>query len=111
MDYRERKNIVIKIIASMLLLCSFAAITNAEEIGRLFFSADERRVMNQKRSEPIRQKQRDVAQKSSAELAGEIEPTESVPLPPPKITGQVIRSSGHNTVWVNHFPQYKRGRQ
>lgn len=110
MDYSEGKNIVTRIAAEILMCCLFAGIVRADELDRLFFSADERRTMNQKRISPVREMKREASPKEDAESTASLRPTESVPLPPPKITGQVIRSSGNNTVWVNHYPQYKRAR-
>ena len=94
--------------ALLILLVTRIPAAQAAELGRLFFSADERRVLNQKRALPAP----DVARKalSKQELAAGDEPTESVPLPPPKVTGRVTRSSGNDTVWMNHHPQYKRGK-
>jgi hypothetical protein len=110
MDHRQGKSIVIRIVAAIFVCCIFANMSRAADLGRLFFSADERRIMNQKRVAPMRETKRDVAPKASEESTAVLEPAESVQLPPPKITGQVIRSSGNNTVWVNHYPQYKRAR-
>ncbi len=92
----------------LILLVTRIPAAQAEELGRLFFSADERRLLNQKRALPAP----DVARKalSKQELAAGDESTESVPLPPPKVTGRVTRSSGNDTVWMNHQPQYKRGK-
>ena len=94
--------------ALLILLATGIPAAQAEELGRLFFSADERRVLNQKRALPAP----DLARESllKQELAASDEPTESVPLPPPKVTGRVTRSSGNDTVWMNHHPQYKRGK-
>ena len=93
----------------LILLVTRIPAAQAEELGRLFFSADERRVLNQKRALPAPDLAREALPKQ--ELAAGDEPTESVPLPPPKVTGRVTRSSGNDTVWMNHHPQYKRGKQ
>ena len=95
--------------ALLILLATGISAAQAEELGRLFFSAEERRVLNQKRAVPAL----DLARESllKQERAASDEPTESVPLPPPKVTGRVTRSSGNDTVWMNHHPQYKRGKQ
>ena len=94
--------------ALLILLATRIPAAQAEELGRLFFSADERRVLNQKRALPAPDLAREALPKQ--ELAAGDEPTESVPLPPPKVTGRVTRSSGNDTVWMNHHPQYKRGK-
>ncbi len=93
----------------LILLATRIPAAQAEELGRLFFGAEERRVLNQKRALPAP----DLAQEAlpKQEPAAGDEPTESVPLPPPKVTGRVTRSSGNDTVWINHHPQYKRGKQ
>ena len=92
----------------LLLLLAFPSVI-AEELGRLFFSAVERQVLNQKRSLPAPDKT--AGSLPIQKPAASFDSMESVPLPAPKVTGQVTRSSGNNTVWVNHHPQYKRGRQ
>ena len=92
----------------LILLATRIPAAQAEELGRLFFSADERRALNQKRALPAPDLAREALSKQ--ELAASDEPTESVPLPPPKVTGRVTRSSGNDTVWMNHHPQYKRGK-
>ena len=90
--------------ALLILLATRIPAAQAEELGRLFFSADERRVLNQKRALPAPDVAREALPKQ--ELAASDEPTESVPLPPPKVTGRVTRSSGNDTVWMNHSPNY-----
>ncbi len=92
----------------LLLSLAFPSVI-AEELGRLFFSAEERQVLNQKRSLPAPDKT--AGSLPIQKPAASFDSMESVPLPAPKVTGQVTRSSGNNTVWVNHHPQYKRGRQ
>ena len=87
----------------LLLLLVFPSVI-AEELGRLFFSAEERQVLNQKRSLPAPDLAREALSKQ--ELVASDEPTESVRLPPPKVTGRVTRSSGNDTVWINHSPNY-----
>ena len=93
------------------MLSGFAPQTSADELGRLFFSAEERQILNQKRIAPIREAKLESVPKADSEPTAALAPAESVPLPPPKITGQVLRSSGNNTIWMNHFPQYKRGKR
>ena len=100
-----------KIIAPALILSSLTAVVSADELGRLFFSEKERQTLNQERSNPARVASRDADPKVQSDASANLEPSESVPLPPRTITGRVLRSSGNNTDWVNHFPQYKRGRQ
>ena len=95
--------------ALLILLATRIPAAEAEELGRLFFSAEERWVLNQKRALPAPDLARETLPKQ--ELAASDEPTESVPLPAPKVTGRVTRSSGNDTVWMNHQPQYKRGKQ
>ena len=91
----------------LLLLLAFPSVI-AEELGRLFFSAEERQVLNQKRSLPAPDKTD--GSLPTQKPAASFDSMESVPLPPPKVTGRVTRSSGNDTVWINHQPQYKRGK-
>ena len=100
---------ILRCTALLILLATRIPAAQTEELGRLFFSAQERQLLNQKRALPAP----DLARESLAkqELAASPELTESVPLPPPKVTGRVTRSSGNDTVWINHHPQYKRGKQ
>lgn len=97
-------NRTLRLSAVLVILSGFAPQTSAEDLGRLFFSADERRILNQKRSAPSQETSREAVPKPVANL----EPAESVQLAPPKITGRVVRSSGNNTVWVNETPNYLR---
>ncbi len=99
---------ILRCTALLILLAPGMPAAPAEELGRLFFRADERRVLNQKRALPAPYVAREALPKQ--ELAASDEPTESVPLPPPKVTGRVTRSSGNDTVWMNHHPQYNRGK-
>ena len=94
--------------ALLIVLATQVPGVQAEELGRLFFNAQERQLLNQKRALPAPDVAREALSKK--ELAAVDEPTESVPLPPPKVTGRVTRSSGNDTVWINHQPQYKRGK-
>ena len=94
--------------ALLILLATRIPAAEAEELGRLFFSAEERRVLNQKRALPAPDLAREALLKQ--DLAASFDSMESVPLPPPKVTGRVTRSSGNDTVWMNHQPQYKRGK-
>lgn len=115
MDHREGKNVVIVLRAHAIALAIavvFGGLSPAgsAEMGRLFFTPQERQALNQKRLRAQASGAHKTDAKSDAELMADAEPIESVPLPPPKITGKVTRSSGNNTLWVNHYPQYKRGR-
>ena len=94
--------------ALLILLATRIPAAEAEELGRLFFSAEERWVLNQKRALPAPDLAREALLKQ--DLAASFDSMESVPLPPPKVTGRVTRSSGNDTVWMNHQPQYKRGK-
>lgn len=114
MDYREREIVVISRILVWLWLGTIVFGTpalSAEELGRLFFNAAERKAMNEKRLSSNAKPNSSVAkiESSPREAKYPAEESESVRLPDPKITGKVIRSSGNNTIWLNHFPQYKRG--
>ena len=91
----------------LLLLLAFPSVI-AEELGRLFFSAEERQVLNQKRSLPAPDKTD--GSLPTQKPAASFDSMESVPLSAPKVTGRVTRSSGNDTVWINHQPQYKRGK-
>ncbi len=98
-----------KCTALLILLATGIPDAQADELGRLFFSAEERRLLNQKRVLPAPDLAREALSKQ--ELVASAKVMESVTLPEPKVTGKVIRSSGNNTVWMNHRPQYKRGKQ
>ena len=96
--------------AALLMLFPVGISTaTAAELGRLFFSAQERQLLNQKRALPAPDLARESLAKQERSASPEL--MESVPLPPPKVTGRVTRSSGNDTVWINHHPQYKRGKQ
>jgi hypothetical protein len=85
----------------------------AEDLGRLFFNAQERQVLNQKRALVATNTQDVSIPKTSTALEANasLEAKELVPLTLLKVTGQVVRSSGNNTIWINHSPHYKRSRQ
>jgi hypothetical protein len=115
MDYREREIVVIRRVIAYALLSGEMVLMgmaplNAAELGRLFFSAAERKAMNEKRALPPPKPIATVAKKESVEsdVKESAEAGESVRLPNPKMTGKVIRSSGNNTIWLNQYPQYKR---
>ena len=115
MDYREREIVVIRRVIAYALLSGEMVLRgmaplNAAELGRLFFSAAERKAMNEKRALPPLKPIATVAKKESVEsdVKESAEASESVRLPNPKMTGKVIRSSGNNTIWFNQYPQYKR---
>lgn len=75
-------------IASLLGL---AAPVGAEPLGRLFFSPDERAMLDQQR------------QKGGGDLPSILDtPTEHITL-----NGLVRRSSGKTTVWINRLPQHE----
>lgn len=92
-----------------MLLCGASAL-NAEELGRLFFSSAERKAMNENPVSAAPKSVVAVTQKENPapEPKASAEVSKSVRLPALKVTGKVIRSSGNNTIWVNHSPQYKR---
>jgi hypothetical protein len=113
MGHRERKIFVTSgnkkyLGVGLFLLAGSAPALCSDDLGRLFFNATERQALNEKRRAP---KPQPVASTMKNPIP-EPEPkpqadiTESVPLREPKITGQVIRSSGNNTIWVNHAPNY-----
>jgi hypothetical protein len=81
---------------------------NAAELGRLFFSPAERKAMNEKRLSPtFKPVARAIkSNRSEPDAEDSAEVSESVRLPEPKITGKVTRSSGNNTIWINHSPNY-----
>jgi hypothetical protein len=114
MDNGEGEDFVIYLrgILSLLVMIMMTP-ASAEELSRLFFDKQERQSLNQKRTLVTPAATQRIIPKitSTPELTTNLEPMESVPLPAPKVTGQVIRSSGNNTIWVNHNPQYKRGSQ
>jgi hypothetical protein len=115
MDYREREIVVIhRIVACALLSATIALMgasaLNAAELGRLFFSPAERKAMNERRAAPQPKAIASSVKNKTvvADVQDESKINESVPLPNPKMTGKVIRSSGNNTIWFNQYPQYKR---
>ena len=82
----------------------------AEELGRLFFDAKQRTTLDEKRKmEKVKGSTAQLVTRKP-ELDEVLSNTEvqSVRLPEPRITGRVTRSSGNNTVWINHYPQYKK---
>jgi hypothetical protein len=112
MDNGEGKIVVRQIANKYFLFTAFAfvmaaPVAQSEELARLFFTAPERQALSQKRLTPPKS----ISSKSQTSIttdADSIEDvSESVVLPPPKITGRVVRSSGNNTVWMNHHPQYR----
>ena len=112
MDYGEGKNIVNRfIVLAWLIVSLISGPTGAEEIGRLFFSAEQRQILQQQRAAPLPLPPPETPAKAKSAVTAKQEPAESVPVTPPKITGKVLRSSGNNTVWLDHKPQYKRGWQ
>ena len=105
-----------RVIRTVFLLTTLMGILTpapsaiAEELGRLFFDAQQRATLDDKRGA---QKVTGAASKlltRNPELDAVLPDTEtqSMHLPEPRITGKVTRSSGNNTVWINHYPQYKK---
>jgi hypothetical protein len=114
MDNGEGKDFVIRRHRMLPLLAIMViAPVPAEELSRLFFDKQERQILNEKRNLVPPTAMQGVLRTiiPPLERSASREPAESVPLRTPKVTGQVIRSSGHNTIWLNHKPQYTRGRQ
>ena len=89
------------------LLMNSTPVKAADELGRLFFDAKQRAGLDEKRK----------LQKTKGFHASSVSPEgeqsqstgemESVVIPEPRVTGKVTRSSGNNTVWINHHPNYK----
>ncbi len=82
----------------------------AQELGRLFFDATQRATLDEKRkTQTVKGAAGQVITRKpeSDDRSSDAEP-QSVRLPEPRITGKVIRSSGNNTVWINHHPNYKK---
>ena len=96
------------VIVRALILAAFASSAGANEIGRLFFSPDQRQNLNQKRSNVTVPPARVPTAKVSPDTVTDPVSTASVPIPPQRITGRVTRSSGNNTVWINQTPNYAR---
>lgn len=94
--------------AGLLLgLCS-GSVTRADDLGRLFFTPQERASLEAARvvakvPPPVALSPREIAQLPAAE-------TESAPPPIPALTvnGIVTRSRGPGTVWMNGKPQDAR---
>ena len=109
MDIGEGKIIVKRWSQIGVFIASFAGFSvaltaQAEELARLFFGTQERQVLNQKRLASA--KSHASIERKNAKVEEQV--SESMPVPAPKITGRVIRSSGNNTVWVNRSPNYVR---
>ena len=114
MDNGEGKDFVIGRYRMLPLLAMMVmSSVCADELNRLFFDKQAREILSQKRSlvRPVAVQGAGPKITPSPEPTASLEPTEPVPLPAPKVTGQVIRSSGNNTIWLNHNPRYKRGRK
>jgi hypothetical protein len=115
MGHREReifvKSSYKKCMAIGLYVIAWGApAIGSDQLARLFFNTTERQAMNEKRRMPKHQTPAvaNSMKNPSAETESKTQDdvTESVEPRPPKITGQVIRSSGNNTVWINHAPNY-----
>jgi hypothetical protein len=97
--------------ARLLLVAALTAVSvsaHAQELGRLFFTAQERQALDDKRKAGVN-KNAAATQTAATALPAESVPVpeaESVIVPEPVITGFVVRSSGKNTVWVNQQPAY-----
>lgn len=96
--------------------------SKGEDLGRLFFSAEERATLNAARDAakrpppPPATKPKLAVAIPQAAPAPAIEPAEEKPKAPRKsaapkavMTGFVERSSGLNTVWLNNQPRQVRG--
>jgi hypothetical protein len=65
------------------------AAVRADELGRLFFTPQERQDLDRRRQSNIRERESDPVVESSV-----------------TVNGHVARSSGKTTTWVNGVPQY-----
>lgn len=82
---------------SMLLMCAALAAGNlaqAQSLGRLFSSPEQRARLDAQRSGP-----------PTAAAAQAAPPPPPPPGPPVQLDGLVQRSSGRSTVWLNRTPQ------
>ena len=100
-----------RIVFAALVSIVVAPKVSAEELARLFFSAQERQALSQKRLAPPKAETKKLQSEIASDTVANEDVSESVVLPPPKITGRVVRSSGNNTVWMNQHPQFRRERQ
>lgn len=82
---RPRSSAWMPLVLAAALLAPAAA--RADELGRLFFTPQQRQELERRRN---------TNEKESATV---VEPSVTV-------NGQVTRSSGHSTTWVNGVPQY-----
>jgi hypothetical protein len=88
----------------IILLFSFVIslpVFAAEKVGRLFFSADERALLDNARRQKIKLHE----EPAPAAVTATIEPPR--PAPPPEnlsVSGVVKRSDGVSTVWINKKP-------
>jgi len=72
-----------------LLLALGASLACAEELGRLFFTPQQRQDMDRRR-----------ATNSQAAASAAVTATDQI-----TVNGQVLRSSGRSTTWINGVPQ------
>jgi len=81
------------------------------ELGRLFFSPEQRRAMEAARVRGPRSTDAERSGRSQDGAGGRPSTIRTEPaivdLPPPIVTGYVHRSSGNDTLWVNQQPQYR----
>lgn len=95
-------------IAYAVLLAVATERTLGDELGRLFFDVKQRVALDEKRKKQNTKGITTSIASGDIEASNEELETQSVPLPTPRITGKVVRSSGNNTVWINQYPHYKK---
>jgi hypothetical protein len=94
-------------LLSLAVLATLSVHAHTQELGRLFFTPQERQALDDKRRLGANKAAAGVH--SASALASEPEPAQeaaSVIVPQPVVTGFVVRSSGKNTVWLNQRPAF-----
>lgn len=79
------------VLLTSVFLLGLAPLTGAEPLGRLFFSPDERAMLDQQRNK----------------TGGDSPPTQAAQTEQVTLNGIVRRSSGKTTAWINQLPQHE----
>lgn len=78
-------------IALTLAATAIAPMAASDELGRLFFTPEQRQQLDQRRANPIDERPAVAAQSEESLVT---------------VNGRVTRSSGKTTTWLNGVPQY-----
>lgn len=94
--------------AALLMLLLLAASAQADDLGRLFFSAAERARLDAERlAPPLPAETEDVNTPDSPADAAAID-APLMPSPPVTVNGLVLRAHGPSTAWINGAPATRR---